>query len=393
MDCAAYPINICNNIFLGFVMIFGRRRLPPILPNRFFAILVTAALLISQNQAWAVVAFGSSGAVATGTTALAVPHPAGIVAGDLLVLVVGNKHPPNGPTTPAGWTLVTNGQGSGGLGANGADSGPVFSTIFVKIALGTETGNLSITLTGAVGAIGRMFRYTKTLASAWDYAATNGADSTAGTDWSVTGAANPGISGEDVIIVGSVVNSNRMNDPDPWTLASVTATGATVGAATERQDSSTASGNDLALIVSEHPVTAGTATAAPVFTMTGSPIGRVRVTTPTGPSVFLRIRESKALLDITKNNFASTLVAGSTTTYTITASNGGPSAADGAIVKDPAASGLNCTTVTCGATGGAVCPAAPTAATLQGAGLVAPTFPANSTLTFSLTCGVIATGL
>ena len=134
--------------------------------NRFFIIVVTAALLISQNQAWAVVAFGSSGAVATGTAALTVPHPTGISAGDLLVLVVGNKHPPSGPTTPAGWTLVTSGQGLGGLGTNGGDRGPVFSSIFVKIALGTETGNLAVTLTSAVGSIGRMFRYTKTTAAA-----------------------------------------------------------------------------------------------------------------------------------------------------------------------------------------------------------------------------------
>ena len=360
--------------------------------NRFFTIIVTAALLISQNQAWAVVAFGSSGTVATGAAALAVPHPAGIVAGDLLVLVVGNKHPPNGPTTPAGWTLVTSGQGLGGLGTNGGDRGPVFSTIFVKIALGTETGNLAVTLTSAVGSIGRMFRYTKTTAAAWDYAATNGADSMAGTNWSVTGAANPGISSGDLVIVGSVVNSNRMNDPDPWTLESVAAAGATFGGATERQDSSTAAGNDLALIVSDHPVTAGTATAVPVFTMTGAPAGRVTANTPTGPSVFLRIRESNANLGITKTNGVSTLVAGSTTTYTITATNGGPSAADGTIVKDPAASGINCTSVTCGAAGGAICPAVSDVATLQAAGLVIPTFPANSTITFTLTCGVIATG-
>lgn len=370
----------------------GKRKVSQAFSNKFFAILVMVALLIFQNQSWAVVAFGSSGAVAVGTKALAVPHPAGIVAGDLLVLVVGNKHPPNGPTTPAGWTLVTNGQGLGGLGTNGGDRGPVYSTIFVKIALGTETGNLSVTLTSAVGAIGRMFRYTKTTAAAWDYAATNGADSTAGTDWSVTGAADPGISSGDLVIVGSVVNSNRMDDPDPWTLESVAATGATFGAATERQDSRTSAGNDLALIVSDHPVTAGTATAAPVFTMTGAPAGRVTVNTPTGPSVFLRIRESNANLGITKTNGVSTLVAGSTTTYTITATNGGPSGANGTIVKDLATAGLNCTTVTCSAAGGAACPAVSDIATLQAAGLVIPTFPANSTLTFSLTCGVTATG-
>ncbi len=360
--------------------------------NRFCAILVVGALLVSQNQAWAAVAFGSSGAVATGTTALAVPHPAGIVAGNLLVLVVGNKHPPNGPATPAGWTLVTDGQGSGGLGANGPDRGPAYSTVFVKIALGSETGNLAVTITGGSGAIGRMFRYTKTSSAAWDYAATNGADTTAGTGWSVTGAADPGIYADDLIIVGSVINSDRMNAANPFSLQAVSAAGATFGTATERQDSDTGSGNDLALVVSDHRVTAGEGTAAPIFIMTAAPANRVNGNTPTGPSVFLRLRESKADLGITKTNGVSSLMAGATTTYTITATNDGPSAADGTIVKDPAAAGLNCTTVACGAVGGAACPAVSDIATLQAAGLVIPAFPADSTVTLSLTCGVTASG-
>ena len=374
------------------MMKFGKSRPSWVLPRGCFAILAIAALMISQNQAGAVVAFGASGAVDTGTTALAVPHPAGIAAGNLLVLVVGNKFVPNGPATPAGWTLVTNGQGSGGLGTNGPDRGTVYSTIFVKVALGNETGNLAVTITGGSGVIGRMFRYTKTSAADWDFAATNGADNTAGTDWSVTGAADPGVYIDDLIIVGSVINSNRMNAANPFSSEAVSATGATFGVAIERQDSSTGSGSDLALVVSEHPVAAGEATAAPIFTMTAAPANRVSANTPTGSSVFLRIRESKADLGITKTNGVSSLSAGATTTYTITATNDGPSAADGTIVKDLATIGLNCTTVTCGAAGGAVCPAVSDVATLQGAGLVLSTFPADSTVTFSLTCGVTATG-
>jgi uncharacterized repeat protein (TIGR01451 family) len=99
-----------------------------------------------------------------------------------------------------------------------------------------------------------------------------------------------------------------------------------------------------------------------------------------------------AKLAITKTNSTTTLVAGSTTTYTLVASNAGPSAADGAMVRDPAVAGLACTDVSC-STAGAVCPAPLDVATLQGAtGLVIPSFPANSTVTFLLTCGVTATG-
>ncbi len=99
-----------------------------------------------------------------------------------------------------------------------------------------------------------------------------------------------------------------------------------------------------------------------------------------------------AKLGITKTDGTTTVVAGSTTTYTITASNGGPSLADGALVKDPTATGLNCTSITCTPSGGATCPTTLNVSTLQGAGLVIPTFPANSSVSFALTCGVTATG-
>ena len=99
-----------------------------------------------------------------------------------------------------------------------------------------------------------------------------------------------------------------------------------------------------------------------------------------------------ANLSITKTNGTNSVVTGSTTTYTITASNAGPSSANGSLVKDPAAAGLNCTAVTCAPSGGAACPAVVDIATLQGAGLAIPTFPGNSSVTFLLTCGVTATG-
>ena len=102
-----------------------------------------------------------------------------------------------------------------------------------------------------------------------------------------------------------------------------------------------------------------------------------------------------ANLAITKTNGVNSVIAGSTTTYTITVTNSGPSDADGALLKDPLATGLNCTQAIClSATGGASCPTAGnvTIASLQGAGIVLPVLPASSTLTFSLVCGVIATG-
>ncbi len=246
--------------------------------------LLLAMFLLSTNEAAAVVAFGSSGNVARGTTSLSVPYPAGIVAGDLLVLVVGNKYPTNGPSTPSDWTLA--GRGSGGLGSPGGDSGQVYSTIFVKEVAGNESGNLALTITSANTSMARMFRYTKASGTAWDFAATTGSDNVANTTWSIVGASNPGITSGDMIIVGSALNGNRVTS---WT-ESISASGATFGATTERQDSASGTGNDMGLIVSEHPVTGGTATVVPTYTMAGAN-GSANSTSPTGAAVILRIRE------------------------------------------------------------------------------------------------------
>lgn len=98
------------------------------------------------------------------------------------------------------------------------------------------------------------------------------------------------------------------------------------------------------------------------------------------------------VLTITKSNGVDALVAGQTTTYTITVSNLGPSAADNARLADPPTAGLQCTSVTC-SSATATCPGAPIPiASLQG-GLLIPAFPANSSLSFLVVCGVTASGL
>ncbi len=112
----------------------------------------------------------------------------------------------------------------------------------------------------------------------------------------------------------------------------------------------------------------------------------------TGDDILIQRR---ANITISKTNGIATLVAGSTTSYTVTIANLGPADASGTLLKDPAATGLNCTTVSCSVGGGAaVCPAA-TIGALQsppGAGITLTTLPASSSLSFVVTCGVTATG-
>lgn len=105
-----------------------------------------------------------------------------------------------------------------------------------------------------------------------------------------------------------------------------------------------------------------------------------------------------ANLSITKTNTpasgpndlpADTLGAGPTS-YSIVVSNAGPGAADSAVVRDPATSGLNCGgPVTCSvSTGAAVCPSVTMAELQSTSGVSIPTFPANSSLTFTVACTV-----
>jgi uncharacterized repeat protein (TIGR01451 family) len=104
-----------------------------------------------------------------------------------------------------------------------------------------------------------------------------------------------------------------------------------------------------------------------------------------------------ANLSITKTNNVSSLQAGQTTSYTVTVSNLVPTLAFiGAFVQDPVSPGLSCTSVSCISSGGASCPApynpGPAAATSLQAGITLPNMPVNSSVSFIVTCGVLATG-
>jgi uncharacterized repeat protein (TIGR01451 family) len=101
-------------------------------------------------------------------------------------------------------------------------------------------------------------------------------------------------------------------------------------------------------------------------------------------------------LAISKTNGTTTVVAGQTTSYTVTVSNLGPGNAPNSVARDPVADGLSCTSAACTTTGTATCPVGTPAATmtaLQSAGgATIPVLDAGSTVTFVVTCGVTATG-
>ncbi len=90
-------------------------------------------------------------------------------------------------------------------------------------------------------------------------------------------------------------------------------------------------------------------------------------------------------LAITNDDGVSTVIAGQSVTYTITASNAGPEDAEAAMVTDPFPPELSCTW-TCAATGGASCTAGPVA------GDVADTvdIPAGNSVSYTAVCDVEA---
>jgi uncharacterized repeat protein (TIGR01451 family) len=111
-------------------------------------------------------------------------------------------------------------------------------------------------------------------------------------------------------------------------------------------------------------------------------------------------QNSQSNLSITKASTTSPVTPGGSITYSIVATNNGPSAANNAIVSDDwtTVPGLDCSTgtATCAAsgTGGTQCPApaSVTPAALQ-AGLAIPVFPNGGIVTFTLQCTVTASGL
>ena len=115
--------------------------------------------------------------------------------------------------------------------------------------------------------------------------------------------------------------------------------------------------------------------------------------------VFRNVQIPRTDLSIVKGASPTTALSGSVVTYTMTANNPGPAAANGTVLRDTPGAGLDCTdpapTAACTAAGGASCPGATVSvANLTGAtGVTIPTFPVGGQIVLTLQCRVTATGL
>jgi hypothetical protein len=258
-------------------------------------------------------AFGAIGTVTTtGTTAPTVAYPSGITAGQLLVMVVGNR--PNASTVdlPSGWTAGTT--FVGGAGSEGADTGDVRITTFTRIADGTETGNVTLAISSGASCGAAIFRCTKAATGkTWAIAYATGEDASAGTSISVAFGTDPGVTAGDLVFVGFI------NSVDTAAHASeaITQTGITYGTLTERADTAVSTGNDLRVVICEHAVTSGTSSAVATWTATASGTNSA---SSAGPAIMIRLRQvDQAFLLTTSSNITAS---GENTTAQLTPPGG-----------------------------------------------------------------------
>lgn len=250
---------------------------------------LTGTVAVPPPEVFGDITFAGSGAIATSATNPAVDYPSGISAGDLLVLLVGQKPATAGTggiTDPSGWgSPVAASLAQGGYGATlGADTGDTNLWAYTKVATGSESGSLTVTMSDNNVAWGQMYRLTSAVRSAWDVAGATGSDSSAGSV-SVTFGSDPGITTEDYVL-GALCIPTDVTTPSQFSAQAFSATGVTFGTVKEISEPDSATGNDIGGMLCRARVLSGTSSAAPVMTATaGGTTTNVR-----GPAAFLRVR-------------------------------------------------------------------------------------------------------
>lgn len=111
------------------------------------------ALLMAAGslQQVAFIDAGTGGYEAPVSGTLQVPYPATVAAGNFLVAHIVAQDGSAAITGPAGWTLI---------GSN-SSVGATLSNLYYKIADGTESGNLDVTVTAGIRCGGRIYRFNR----------------------------------------------------------------------------------------------------------------------------------------------------------------------------------------------------------------------------------------
>lgn len=224
----------------------------------------------------------AAGAWGVGTTSVTPALPAGIAAGDLMIMFVGCKPYTATINVPAGWTLITGTNGANGAVASGIDTGSVqWAAMYRSWATGDAAPAVSIT-SGNV-CLGVIHGFTPTSGSKFLIpVGAKGSDTSSDTAFSLTMDANFGIAAGDMLVNGSVIAGNNSTFGTPV----LTAAGATFSAVTESPatEGTTANGNDLEASAYYATCSTGPASAAAVASWTLS-------IAQTGGGSLVRLRE------------------------------------------------------------------------------------------------------
>lgn len=234
-------------------------------------------------EVYGTVTFGAIGTGANGSTTVAPNYPAGIAAGQyLLCIVTSGATNSETPTTPSGWTLLATGASTDG--SYGIDTGPRRVTAFGRVADGTESGTLTVSITNGGTCRGTISRFTRAGSGTWTVSAQGGDDSTSGTGFSATLASMNWNTGDVAIVaVGQRVDTATQSSQ------ALSATGVTFGARTNRASTAVTTGNDHRHVVDTFAAVTGTSNvnAAPTWAYTAS-------ASVSGGVVIIRLREYTA---------------------------------------------------------------------------------------------------
>lgn len=276
----------------------------------------------------------------------------------------------------------------GGTNTSGLANGPAAEDITLLADLSvSKTGNSGTFTIGAPGALYVIVARNNGRAIADQVFA-----STQATDVSATAVASSQLSLTDTLPAGMTVTSFAVSNSPTWACA---ANG------TSTTFTCSAGSGVYPLPAATNIVTVTATVAVSVAACPGPLVNTVTFTVPatgdtstannTGTST--TAIGCSANLTVSKTDNATSVLAGGTTSYTVTFSNLGPAAANGATVNDAAGAGLSCTVANCIGAGGAACPAAGVWPNLLASSLPITPFPSGSSATFIVNCNVTATGL
>lgn len=257
--------------------------------------------------------YGAIGTGANGSTTVAPTYPTGITAGQYLVLVVTSGSTGDAtPATPSGWTFLATGASTDGT--YGVDAGPRRVTAFGKEATGSESGTVTVSITGGGTCRGTITRFTKAGSGSWVIEAQGANDSTSGTGVSMTFASMNFNTGDAVLVA-----TGQRVDSATQASQSLTASGVTFGTRTNRAATAVTTGNDHRHTVDTFAAISSTSDvdAAPTWAYTAS-------ADASAGGVIVRLREYTAAIvnEVYVATSANVTAGGEATTAQLSAPSG-----------------------------------------------------------------------